>query len=395
MHATPEPDRAPALQFILKVASRCNLSCSYCYVYNKGDESWRDRPSFMSDEIAAAALRRIREHCGRSAQGAVRITFHGGEPCLAGPARFAAWCDAARTALGDACELYLSMQTNGTLLDDEWIRVLRTQQVSVGLSLDGPAEVHDRFRVDHAGRGSHRAARHGLELLRDGGVPFQVLSVIQLGASGLAVHRHLLGLGATRIHYLLPDFTHDTIEPVRRLFGATPCADFLLPILDEWWASGSREVRIGLFWNMARVILGGDSELDMLGNQPYRYVFVETGGDIEGLDVLRVCGPSFATTGLNVLRDDFVAIYDRSEVQRKLIFEGPTLPSPCRACPEAETCGGGYLPHRYAAPRGFDNATVWCADMLLLMGRMRRLLDVDREETRQRRTVLEELHRDA
>jgi hypothetical protein len=58
-----------------------------------------------------------------------------------------------------------------------------------------------------------------------------------------------------------------------------------LPILDNWWRHGTVEVRIGVFWNMARVILGGDAEIDMLGNLPYRYVFVETGGEIEGLDV--------------------------------------------------------------------------------------------------------------
>jgi uncharacterized protein len=232
-------------------------------------------------------------------------------------------------------------------------------------------------------------------LLRDGGVPFQVLCVLQLGASGLQVHRHLVELGVKRINYLLPDYTRDSVGQVKALFGPTPCADYLLPILEEWWAHGSSELRIGLFWNLARVILGGDSEIDMLGNLPYRYMFVETNGDIEGLDVLRVCGPSFAATGLHVLRDDFLETYERSEVQRRFIFDGPSLPAACRDCPEAQTCGGGYLPHRFSKARGFDNPTIWCDDMLRLLGRMRELLEVDLEETRQRRAVLEELHRGA
>lgn len=154
-------------------------------------------------------------------------------------------------------------------------------------------------------------------------------------------------------------------------------------------------MRIGLFWNMARLILGGDSELDMLGNQPYRYMFVETDGAIEGLDVLRVCGPVFANTGLNVVQNDFMEVCESSDIQRKLVFDGPTLPTPCRDCPEAKTCGGGYLPHRFSQAEGFDNPTLWCEDMIVLFGYMRRLLNIDYAETRQRRIMLEEIHHGA
>ncbi|MEW6499327.1 MAG: radical SAM protein, partial [Cyanobacteriota bacterium] len=81
-----------SLHFALKVFSRCNLSCRYCYVYNKADHSWQDRPFVMSDTIFEAALDRIRNHCLRSQQRSVRIVFHGGEPCLSGVERFSNWC---------------------------------------------------------------------------------------------------------------------------------------------------------------------------------------------------------------------------------------------------------------------------------------------------------------
>jgi uncharacterized protein len=76
------------LNFVLKVVSRCNLDCSYCYVYNKGDTTWRSKPAIMPDEVFARALDRIRRYCEREGQRRVELTFHGGEPCLAGAAPF-------------------------------------------------------------------------------------------------------------------------------------------------------------------------------------------------------------------------------------------------------------------------------------------------------------------
>src|SRR5689334_14701443 len=70
--------------FILKIASRCNLNCSYCYVYNKGDSSWASRPAIMSNTVFRAALDRIKRHCDTSGQREVMLAFHGGEPTLVG-----------------------------------------------------------------------------------------------------------------------------------------------------------------------------------------------------------------------------------------------------------------------------------------------------------------------
>src|SRR5438034_517413 len=111
------------LQVVLKVASRCNLNCSYCYVYNKGDNSWRNRPALMSDEVFRAAIDRTRRHCQHSHQRSVCLTFHGGEPCLAGATRLEAWCRYARETLDDVVRVKLCLQTNGTLLDEAWVDV--------------------------------------------------------------------------------------------------------------------------------------------------------------------------------------------------------------------------------------------------------------------------------
>lgn len=384
-----EPRCRDITQLILKVAARCNLNCAYCYVFNQADSTWRRRPPLMSAEVFEAALERIRTHCHFTGQGRLRIAFHGGEPCLIGPDRFDAWCTRARQVLEGTTEVRFCIQTNGTLLDKFWAEVFRKHDVDVGVSLDGPRQENDFFRVNHAGEGSYDQVVRGLETLQEARVSHGILCVIPLGADPLSVHRHFLALGCTHITYLLPHFTHDTIAPIRQRYGATPCADFLIAIFDDWWFNGTMDVRIGDLWNVARIILGGTSEIESFGNGPPRYVFVETDGEIEGLDNLRVCRDGITRIGLNVMTSDFQEILQNDTMHRTAIFQGMPLPHTCHGCPEADTCAGGYLPHRYSTARGFDNPSVWCPDLLKLFTHLRFRMGVTVEETHLRRQALE------
>lgn len=379
------------LQFILKVASRCNLNCSYCYVYNKGDSTWRSRPSIMPASVFTAAVGRIRRYCESSGQTVARAVFHGGEPCLVGAARLRAWCQELRNGLRGVATPHFSIQTNGTLVDAEWIALFRDEEIQVGVSIDGPAVIHDEFRVDHQGRGSHRTVEDGMKRLLAAGLSPQVLSVIPLRGDGLRTYEYFRALGVRRINFLLPDYTHDTKRSAVTPFGPTPVADFLMPIVERWCLTDWEETDVPLFRQIAELILGGSSGSDQFGNGPLGIVCVEANGDIEGLDVLRVCGNGTAAVGLSVLRDDFEQIATASDLHGPAIFEGLPLPSACVACPERDTCGGGYLPHRFSIERGFDNASIWCADILQLFAKMRALLAVSAAETASRRAFLRQL----
>ncbi len=370
----------------MKIASRCNLNCSYCYVYNKGDTSWRARPALMSHDTFDAALERIHRHLARSGQRSVSIIFHGGEPTLVRPARFAAMCAKARERLGPLARVELSVQTNGTRLDRTWIDILREHQVTIGVSLDGPKDVSDSARVDHKGRGSYNAVARGIERLNAAGVPFTILSVVQLGADPLRIHHHFLDLGCKSIAYLLPAETYETIGPIHDRFGPTPCADYLIPIFDDWWDNSTIDVRIREFWEIGRVILGGRTQLDSLGNPAIRFVSVETDGSIHGLDKLRSVADGMTNTELSVHGADFREIANLSSLHAS-VMNGMPLPMGCRACPERETCGGGYLPTRYSRERGFDNPSVWCADLLALFAHIRTRMGISHEETRARRAA--------
>src|SRR5205085_3744173 len=214
----------PLPLIIIKVTARCNLDFSYCYEFNLADQSWRRNPPKVSDNVFENILLRVKRHCGYSGQTSVNFSFHGGEPCLLGPKRFGALCKKARKTLNDI-DVRISLQTNGTLLNSDWASVLLENAVNIGISLDGPKNVNDVYRIDHRGRGSYDRVRTGMDALRKADIPFGLLTVIQLGADPLSVHRHFLDLGGTSLSYLYPDYTHDTIGAVHEKYGPTPCAD--------------------------------------------------------------------------------------------------------------------------------------------------------------------------
>lgn len=387
------PDRQGLHTVIVKVAGACNLNCTYCYVYNKGDVTWRSRPRIMSEPTFEATLDRIRSHCQASGQDTVQITFHGGEPCLIGPRVFDAWCQRATSVIGPMVRF--TLQTNGTLLDERWAAVLERHRVQVGVSIDGPPILHDRHRVDLKGRGSYERVRRGLAVLQEARVPFGILCVIPLGEEPLAVHKHFIEMGCDSINYILPDFTHDTISEVFEKYGPTPCSDFLIPIFEHWWNSNIDEISVGIFWHIAWIVMGGVSRADSLGGGPLGFLVVETDGEIEGLDCLRVCRNGITKTGLNVRSSEFRDLATTHDLNAQAIFHGIQRPTLCASCPEGDTCGGGYLPHRYSKERGFDNPSVWCRDLLRLFSLIRQRLGVTVEETGLRRQVVGQLEDEA
>ena len=341
----------------------------------------------MSDAVFSAMIARIATHCEVSGHPRIKIIFHGGEPFQAGPSRIDRWCEHARKALEPRVRVRFSIQTNGTLLDDAWITTLQRHQIGVGISLDGPEALNDRSRVDHRGRGTYHRVVSGIDRLRSAGIAFSTLSVVPFGVDPLEVHRHLVALRPREISYLFPAETHETIGEVRRSHGPTPCADFLIPVFDEWWFKGTLDQKVREFWSIAQMILGGPSATDAFGGGPVPFVTVETDGSIHGTDKLRACQDGLSATGLNVLSDDFRSVQRTGTVTARAM-NGIGAPTPCATCDELSTCAGGHLANRYSEALGFDNRSVWCEDILALFQHIRRRMEIDPAETERRRTRL-------
>src|SRR5256885_1710583 len=114
---------APAQLFILKLIERCNLACSYCYMFEFERDISATLPPVMSEAVVAKTLRRIKEHlCANKMQGCV-LELHGGEPLMFGRQRLKQLVDTARAELSDF-DVTVGLQTNAVLLNDEWLRDL-------------------------------------------------------------------------------------------------------------------------------------------------------------------------------------------------------------------------------------------------------------------------------
>jgi uncharacterized protein len=354
---------------VVKIAERCNLNCTYCYMYNHADQRFRTRPAFMSREVFRALADRISAYYDAHEGHALGLAFHGGEPMLFDPCKLDEWLTEVAPLVGG--KVRYTVQTNATLVSDEWIALIKKHGIRTSVSLDGPPEVHDEFRVDHSGQGSHARVVEGLRKLLDAGLDTNVLCVINPRQSGIEAYRHLRSLGIRRMNFLFPDVSHDFKSVLYGNLGPTPVADYLIPIFDEWFREDDPEVVIRVFVEAIRVLHGASPGTDTLGKATQDYLIIDTDGSILANDALKVCYDGAPESSLNVLSHGFDDLEMGDPLLFRLVNEGMPLCETCLACPERETCGGGAVPHRYSRIRGFMNPSVWCADLLKFLGHVR------------------------
>ena len=356
--------------FIFKVASRCNLNCAYCYMYNKGDLSYLQQPKVMPVAVVDAAIERIRAYSSASGTRRVSMILHGGEPLLAGQTFFRRFVEKANSELLPDIQPVFNMQTNGTLLDQSWLDLLRELDIRFGISLDGPESINDANRVDHLGQGSYARVRRAIDLvLADSRVDelFDgVLSVINLDADPLEIYDLYRCLGIRSANFLLPDGHYDN-PPSGLIAGSTdtPYADWLIRLFDKWFSDDDPTFRITIFEDIIGLIFGAPIGIDDLGGGHNGAIVIESDGTIEPVDPLKICGDRFTKTHFNVADSDIADAY-QSELIR-ISLGGAILCKKCQQCPVKAVCGGGYLPHRYSVVNGFDNPSIYCHNLMKLI----------------------------
>src|SRR5436309_13703671 len=133
----------PFRQYVIKIHSRCNLACDYCYIYSMQDQSWRSRPAVMSTATLKQTAFRIAESVRTHRLADISVVLHGGEPLLAGSDFIAFTAEMVRSALPPEASARLSMQTHGVLVTRELLDVLQAHDIRVGASLDGDQVCND------------------------------------------------------------------------------------------------------------------------------------------------------------------------------------------------------------------------------------------------------------
>ncbi|MEQ1586821.1 MAG: radical SAM protein [Cyclobacteriaceae bacterium] len=340
---------------ILKLTQVCNLNCTYCYVYNRGDSSWKTRPAIISHDVINQLVKRINEHCERNNLYDFGIEFHGGEPLIIGIGRFREILQTITREI-PTINLTFVIQTNGLLLTEEWVDLFEEYNVGIGISLDGPEQITDANRVDHMGRGITHKLLAIIKKLReynpDSFSPGFCCVVNPTLIAGDELVRWFSQQEIDSYDLLLPDGNY--INYPAHWEGAGSYSDFLISAFNEWFQMGARAPRIRKFEQMILGMFGNEIRLDSLGGDLKGICVVESDGGITVNDVARLCGGIFAKDELTIFQntlDSHVTHFEIDELQE--------LSDKCKSCRFLSSCGGGNLPHRFDGV-SFKNPSIYC-----------------------------------
>ena len=348
---------------LLKVASRCNISCDYCYVYHMGDGGWSRVPKLMAPETvraAAASLHELRADQGK----AFAVVLHGGEPLLLGERRVEDILRSLRGALLDDCPI--SIQTNGVLITDRLLDVCAEWRASLSVSLDGPEHVHDLHRLGHSGESTFAGTMEGIRRLinhRHAGFLFSgVLSVIDPRSVPEEVYAFLKRVGAPSLDFLYRDGNHTRMPFGKSSFESQEFGRWLARLCDLYF-SDPNPVPVRILDDLTKLILGGRGSKEGVGAEEYGILVVDTDGRVAKNDTLKSSfdGADRFAANWSVHKDRLSEVAQSEEFRAYHLLQDPTSKE-CRSCSLRPICGGGMPLTRWREDTGYDNPSVYCED---------------------------------
>jgi uncharacterized protein len=343
--------------FTKPIGSVCNLRCDYCYYLEKRG-LYPDEDSFrMPDDLLEEY---IVQHIETSPGPVVRFSWHGGEPTLLGLDYFRKIVGIQRRHRPTQDRVVNGLQTNGTLLDEEWCRFFAEEGFAVGISLDGPQPMHDHHRLTGSGKSTYHLAMRGYELLRKHRIPCDVLCVVSARNVGYPaeVYRFFRQIEAPYITFLplVEKETDGSVHP--RSVPAEPFGLFLCTVFDEWLSRDVGQVKVQIFEEAAGTALGQDHTL---------CIFRKTCGDVP---VIEHNGDVFSCDHyvdmehrLGNIRESPLVDLIESRAQRTFgLAKWDALPRYCRECDVLSFCNGGCPKDRILrTPDGEKGLNCLCA----------------------------------
>jgi uncharacterized protein len=341
--------------FVKPVGGACNLRCDYCYYSDGTTGTPVNQVQVMRDDILESY---IAAHIEEEDDDIVLFSWHGGEPLLAGPGFYQRVLDIQENINGGRKRIINGIQTNGTLLTDLWGRFLKENNFIVGLSVDGPAHLHNRFRKSVYGSGSFSRVIRGWEILKRWNIEYEILCVVNsvnvMDPSG--VYRFFTGRGAQHITFLpLVEQREGTVVSERSvnpvLFG-----HFLTEIFDIWKEEHSDSVRIQIFEEAIGTILGKEHSLCIFRPVCGGVPVVEVNGGFYPCD--HFVAPHFLSG--NILKD---RLHSLLYGERQLMFGAAKaqLPRYCLNCNVLAMCNGGCPRNRIIlSPEGEEGLNYLC-----------------------------------
>jgi uncharacterized protein len=329
------------------VCGTCNLDCKYCYYTMKPRELYPDVKKFqMAEEVLARYARQYLE------ANPLRCEFgwQGGEPLLAGKPFFRKAIEFQKEFGGGGQVVTNGLQTNGTLLDDEWCEFLHANKFLVGVSLDGPAQVHDVFRRDRAGNPTWHRAWHGVELLAKHGVEYNVLVTLNSANAPHAgnIYRYFVNRGIRYLQFIqILERKAGTDEPTD--FSCTPeqLGRWMLDIFEQWSSRDVGRVSVRFIDDALHALLYGRASTCVHSQRCAAAYIMEWNGDLYACDhfVYRQWRIG------NIMETPLADLVTSPRVEEFAALK-TDLPAACRNCEYLRMCWGGCPKHH--RPIGTD-----------------------------------------
>ncbi len=337
------------------IGSRCNLDCSYCYYLDKAG-IYGGREALMSDELLEEYTR---QYIDGNKVDLVTFNWHGGEPLVAGIDFFRKAMELQRK-YADGKRIDNTIQTNGTLITEEWCRLFRENNFLVGVSIDGPRDIHDAFRRDKGGQPTFDKVVAGIEMMKRGGVEFNTLSTVNKlsEGKGAEVYRLLKGLGS---HYMqfLPVLEYTVAGPAGRpviVPPSTPGAElapwsvsakgfgrFMCDVFDNWVISDVGNYYVQLFDVALAQWVGVPPALCSFCETCGDALVVEHNGDVYSCD--HFVYPEYRIG--NIADGNMAAMLNSTGQFRFGLDKRNTLPRECLRCEWYFACRGECPKHRF------------------------------------------------
>jgi len=327
--------------------AKCNLNCAYCFFLKK-DRLYPGGRFRMSDELMESYIRQVLDAHDAPE---VTIAWQGGEPTLMGLDFFRRSIDVERKHMKPGMAVLNTLQTNGTLLDDDWCEFLHDNKFLVGLSLDGPREMHDRYRVDKAGNPTFDRAVKAVRLLQKHTVDFNVLCTVNAanGDHPLDVYRFFrdsLGVEYLQFIPVVERVSERGFQEGEAITGRSvqpgQYGRFLIAVFDEWVRRDVGRMFVQQFDGTLMAWLRGQSSLCVFRRTCGEGVALEHNGDVYSCD--HFVEPGYL---LGNIRDMPLAALAGSRAQRDFGQRKARLTRQCRECPVRFACNGDCPKHRF------------------------------------------------
>jgi uncharacterized protein len=359
----PLPSAPAAFHLMVKPrGALCNLDCQYCYFLSK-EQLYPGSDFRMRDDVLESY---VRQYIAAQRVPEVTFTWQGGEPTLMGLEFYRRAVALQQKYRRPGMQIRNSLQTNGLQLDDEWAAFFRRHNFLIGVSLDGPAKLHDVYRVDKGGQPTHHKVMKGIAFLKKHGVEFNILTCVHAanGDHPLEVYRYLRDNVGARFLQFIPIVERanrtgfqEGNKVTRRSVGPRQYGRFLAAIFDEWLQQDVGRVFVQIFDVALGVWVGQRAGLCIFEETCGTGLALEHNGDLYACD--HFVEPRHYLG--NVGEAELIPLV-ASEKQRQFgLAKRDTLPRYCRDCNVRFICNGGCPKDRFVnTPDGEPGLNYLC-----------------------------------